>query len=136
MPSDDITSIVKETVVPPTFPKERGEEKAYFARRGFRSVVRYVFLETRHHNTNMQTYAATECLNLNPTSATIARLQYGTRKPSEVSEKRSTTSRAATLQRTNLESRSSLYIMINPHSANYIVSQPRKRRLRILTRKS
>ena len=46
MPSDEITSIVKEIVVLSTFPKERGGEKAYSARRGFRSVVRYVFLET------------------------------------------------------------------------------------------
>ena len=46
MPSDEITSIMKGIVVPSTFPKERGGEKAYSARRGFRSVVRYVFLET------------------------------------------------------------------------------------------
>ena len=32
---------------PPTFPKERGGEKAYSARRGFRGVVWYVFPETR-----------------------------------------------------------------------------------------
>ena len=30
---------------PSTFSKERGGEKAYSARRGFRSVVRYVFME-------------------------------------------------------------------------------------------
>jgi hypothetical protein len=65
----------------------------------------------------MQTCAAMECLNLNPTSVTIARLQYGTRKPTAISGKRSTTSRAATLRRTNLESRSNFYIVTNPHIA-------------------
>ncbi len=46
MSSDEITSVVKEIVVPSTFPKERGGEKAYSARRGFRIVIWYVFLET------------------------------------------------------------------------------------------
>ena len=46
MLSDEITSIVKGIVVPSTFPTERGGEKAYSARRGIRSVVWYVFLET------------------------------------------------------------------------------------------
>ena len=46
MPSDEITSIVKGTVVSSTFPKEKGGEKAYSARRGFRNVDWYVFLET------------------------------------------------------------------------------------------
>jgi hypothetical protein len=45
VPSDEITSIVKGTIVPSTFPKERGGERAYSARRGFRGVVWYVFLE-------------------------------------------------------------------------------------------
>ena len=49
MPSDEITSIGKRNVVPTTFPKERGEENACSSRRGFRSVVRYVFLETRNN---------------------------------------------------------------------------------------
>ena len=46
MPRDEITSIVKRNAVPSTFPKERGGERAYSARRGFRGVVWYVFLET------------------------------------------------------------------------------------------
>jgi len=46
VPSDEITSIVNGIVVPFTFPKEKGGEKAYSVRRGFRSVVRYVFPET------------------------------------------------------------------------------------------